>query len=69
MRKLKKLDEHLKKIDFDIYLEITKVGINVTGNPSDKYTGNHRIVEFGFKEQSTRLIKSNESFSVISFGL
>lgn len=41
----------------------------MTGNPSDKYTGNHRIVEFGFKDQSTRLIKTNEMFSVISFGL
>lgn len=35
MRKLKKLDDQLKKIDFDVYFEITKVGINVTGNPSD----------------------------------
>lgn len=69
MRKLKRLDDTLKKLDFDVYFEITKVGVNVTGNPTDKYTGNHRIVEFGFKEQSTRLIKTNESFSVISFGL
>jgi uncharacterized hydantoinase/oxoprolinase family protein len=50
MRKLKRLDDTLKKMDFDVFFEITQVGINVTGNPSDKFTQNNRIVEFGFKD-------------------
>lgn len=69
MRRLKKLDFYLRKMDFDVYIEFTRVGINVTGNPSDQNTGNNRIIELGFKEQSTRLIKTQSSFSVISFGV
>ena len=69
MRKLKKLDDTLKRMDFDAYFEITQVGINVTGNPNDKFTQNNRIVEFGFKDQTTRLIKTKDSLSMVSFGL
>ena len=69
MRRLKRLDKYLKKMDFDVYFEITKLGVNVTGNPTDSHTGNHRIIEVGFKDQSTRLIKNQDSFSIISFGL
>jgi hypothetical protein len=50
MRKLKRLDEYLKKMDFDVYFEVTKLGVNVTGNPTDKNTSNHRVIEVGFKD-------------------
>lgn len=32
IKKLKKLDIALKDIDFDIFIEVQKVGANVTGN-------------------------------------
>lgn len=69
MRKLKRLDEYLKKMDFDVYCEVTKLGVNVTGNPTDKNTSNHRVIEVGFKDQSTRIQKDQDSLSIVSFGI
>jgi hypothetical protein len=57
MRKLKTLDKQLKKMDFDVYFEITRLGVNITGNPNDKHSANNRVLEVGFKDQSTRLTK------------
>lgn len=69
MRSLQKIDSFLKKIDFDIYFEILKLGVNITGNPNDKFSGNNRVIEFGFKKQSIRLLKTNDSFMITSFGM
>lgn len=38
MKKLKKIDHLLQKMDFDIYAEVKKLGVNVTGNPTTKHT-------------------------------
>jgi len=32
IKKLKGVDLALKDVDFDVYIEIQKVGVNVTGN-------------------------------------
>lgn len=32
IKKLKQLDAALKEIDFDIYIEVQKVGSSITGN-------------------------------------
>ena len=69
MRSLQKMDSLLKKIDFDVYFEILKLGVNITGNPSDKFSSNNRVIEFGFKKQSIRLVKTNDSFMITSFGM
>ena len=66
---MQKMDSLLKKIDFDVYFEILKLGVNITGNPSDKFSSNNRVIEFGFKKQSIRLVKTNDSFMITSCGL
>lgn len=69
MKKLKRLDHQLQKMDFDVYAEVTKLGVNVTGNPTTKHTKNHRVIEVGFKNQSTRIKKEADSLSIVSFGV
>jgi len=47
MKKLRKIDTLLKTMDFDVFHEVTKVAVNITGNPSDARQGNSRLFEFG----------------------
>ncbi len=47
IRKLKQLDSKLKHVDFDIYIEVQKVGCNVTGNHNFYELRNQRLMEVG----------------------
>ena len=47
IKKLKSLDMKLKDIDFDIYIEVAKVGMNVTGNANFYELSNQRLLEVG----------------------
>ena len=47
IKKLKTLDMALKDVDFDVYIEVSKVGMNVTGNQNFYEISNQRLLEVG----------------------
>ena len=51
IKKLKGVDAALKDIDFDINIEVNKIGANVTGNQNFYELSNHRLLEVGLLNQ------------------
>jgi len=61
IKKLKGIDLKLKDIDFEIYVEVQKVGVNVTGNQNFYEISNQRIMEIGLVNQIIRIKKEGRS--------
>ena len=51
IKKLKGVDSALKDVDFDINIEVNKIGANVTGNQNFYELSNHRLLEVGLLNQ------------------
>lgn len=69
IRKLKALDSKLKNIDFDIYIEVQKVGTNITGNQNFHEIRNQRLFEVGILKQEIRIKKEGRSLLINMGGL
>ena len=61
IKKLKGIDLKLKDIDFDIFIEIQKVGANVTGNMNFYELSNQRLLELGVLNQQIRIRKEGRT--------
>jgi len=69
IRKLKALDSKLKNIDFDIYIEVQKVGTNITGNQNFYEIRNQRLLEVGILKQEIRIKKEGRSLLINMGGM
>lgn len=61
IKTLKGIDLALKNFDFDVYIEIQKIGTNITGNANFYELSNQRLLEVGILNQMIRIKKEGRT--------